>query len=330
MEKSGSRLNLIDRLSEKLEPRKSKSVEQVPLVERAMAKLAGMSPDQTPAAPVNGSRASAANSSDDVAHDRGAQSVIWTEGEARNFVEIDLERMNDAGYVVPDGRRKRIKEQYRAIKRPLLTAAFERDGTGGIRSHVILVTSASPGEGKTFTATNLAMSIASEREIKVLLVDGDVIRQDLAQRFGIEASRGYLDLLEDGNLDAADVLVRTNIPSLAILPAGPARENATELFASSRMTDLMQELASRYRDRIIIIDSPPVLASSETAALSMHAGQVVLVVEAGQTERQTVDEALQILASCEQVSCILNKAVDSDLSEKYGSYYEYYPSHSRG
>jgi len=327
-DKGTTRLNLIDRLSEKLEPRGSKAT-ALPLVERAMAKVLDEEPQVLPTTEANGAHAKNIGQMFAPLPRGSAREATWTTEEARRYIEIDLARMSDAGYVIPDGRRNRIKEQYRVIKRPLLVNAFQREGQIK-NSHIILVTSACPGEGKTFTATNLAMSIASEREVKVLLIDGDVIRQDLSHRFGIETERGYLDLLENTSLDISDILVRTSIPSLAVLPSGATREDATELFSSNRMKDLLDELASRYHDRMIIIDTPPILASSETNALAMHAGQVVIVVEAGRTPRHTIEEALHMLAPSEQTYCILNKAEDADVGDRYGSYYEYYPLDSRG
>jgi receptor protein-tyrosine kinase len=325
-DKGSTRLNLIDRLSEKLEPREKKAP-AMPLVERAMAKLIGDTGSDSLKGTNNG--VAPLKARDSFAPRALQREVNWTDEEALRFVEIDLARMSKAGYVIPDGRRNRIKEQFRIIKRPLLLNAFQRESRTQ-NPHIILVTSACPGEGKTFTATNLAMSIAAEREVKVLLIDGDVIRQDLSRRFGIETERGYLDLLEDETLDVSDIIVRTSIPSLALMPAGKIREEATELFSSSRMKALFEELASRYQDRIIIIDTPPVLASSEANALAMHAGQLVMVIEAGRTPRHTLQEALNLLAPCEQTYCILNKAADSDHSDRYGSYYEYYPSDTKG
>ena len=326
MKKGSSRLNLVDRLSEKLELKASKATAK-PLVQRAIEQLELEPQEGAQPRRLNGVRQREVT---ETVTARGSDNeAAWSTSEAQGYVELDLPKMSQAGYVTSDGRRSRIKEQFRIIKRPLLVNAFQHSAEIE-KAHIVLVTSACPGEGKTFTATNLAMSIASEREIKVLLMDGDVIRQALAQRFGIETEKGYLDLLDDEELNVSDILVRTSIPSLAILPSGAGREEATELFTSSRMSDLMEELATLYHDHMIIIDTPPVLASSETNALAMHAGQVVMVIEAGRTPRHTIEEALSVLSPCEHTYCILNKAVDADLTERYGSYYEYYSSASRG
>ncbi len=326
MVKSGSRLNLIDRLNEKLEMKVPKVLSKR-LVERASSAIGEEVAEDGRAARSNGA---SRRELDEITSNRGRDfDATWHSSEAQNYTKLDLDRMGESGYVIADGHRSRIKEQYRNIKRPLLVNAFQRRDENN-SAHVVLITSACPGEGKTFTAVNLAMSIASEREIKVLLMDGDVIRQDLTQRFGIEANKGYLDLLDDDTLDVSDILYRTNVPSLAILPGGVAREEATELFASTRMTDLMDDLAARYHDRIIIIDTPPLLASSEAAALGRHAGQLVMVIEAGKTSRQTIEEALHLLTPIEHAYCILNKEAETDLAERYGSYQEYYFTEARG
>ena len=315
MSQSTPQINLIERLNAKLGDQDS-TTQQPPLVERAMEHL----DSNTETSSETIADTSAQTASPDAVNDYDA---IWEKSESSGFIELNFGKMKKAGYITPDGKRSKTKEQYRVIKRPLLVNAFQRSEHIS-NPHVIMVTSASPNEGKTFTATNLALSIAAERELKVLLMDGDVMRQDLSHRFGIDTDKGYLDALSNDDLDVSDFLVRTNIPSLAILPCGQIRDNTTELFASGRMTDLMQDLASRYSDRIIIIDTPPALASSETNALAMHAGQIVMVVESGKTERQRIEEALSFLAPCENIFFVLNKAQESDLSDSYGSYSEYY------
>ena len=315
MPESSSRINLIDRLNEKMQQDDAKSSDPS-LVERAM--------NQQEEKPAERDRAAnALEASKDTLDPPAIDSSSWHASESGRSVELDFARMHQGGFLTPDSQRSKLKEQYRAIKRPLLINAFQRtDGT--TNPHIIMVTSASPNEGKTFTATNLAMSIAAEQEVKVLLVDGDVIRQDLSQQFGVANRKGYLDILRNDGTSVSDIIVRTNIPSLALLPCGQSSENATELFASTRMSDLMQDLASRYNDRVIIVDTPPVLVSSETQTLGMHAGQFILVVEAGETPRRQIEEALSLLPPTEHVFCILNKANENDIGDRYGYYKSYY------
>lgn len=251
--------------------------------------------------------------------------VVWTARDASTLVKLNLKKLQKTGYITPLSKRNKTKEQFRVVKRPLLANAFLNPDQPDT-SNIVMVTSATPGEGKTFTSINLALSIAAEREVKVVLMDGDVIRQGMRRQLGITTKTGYLDVLAGPGMRLSDVLMRTNIPSLAILPCGETREDATELFASSRMSDLLYDLAIAEPDRIVIIDTPPVLASSETTALAMHIGQIVFVIGSGVSPRYRIEEALSHLsvAPVDDIVCVLNKAEEADLGHSYGSYPEYY------
>jgi receptor protein-tyrosine kinase len=238
-------------------------------------------------------------------------------------VEIDFERLSRAGFVTPQRMRTRIAEEYRVIKRPMLQKAFARGANAIPNGHLILVTSSRPGEGKTFTSINLAMSIASERDLTVLLVDADFAKQGVMNTLNLTAERGLSNMLTDDTLDLSDVMIRTSLPNLSILPAGPASPLTTELLASDRMGRLIEDIAARYPDRVIIFDSPPVLASSEPAVLATHVGQVLFVVEADETGESAVREALDLISSCKNIGLVLNKTQSRIGSELFGSYYYY-------
>lgn len=243
----------------------------------------------------------------------------------RNFVQIDLVKLQMAGMVTPNADRKRIVEEFRIVKRPILNAAFS-SGENKIRNgNLIMVTSARPGDGKTFSSVNLAMSMASERDINVLLVDADVVNyhrdKSVMSMLGVNERRGLLDVLNDPKTDLGDVLLRTNVPNLSLLPAGSVAINPTELLASNRMGQVVEQLAKRYPDRIIIFDTPPVLATSEPSVLAMHVGQVVFVVEAEKTSRKAVEASLALIRSCQHISLVLNKADYEAGTEKFGAYY---------
>lgn len=244
-----------------------------------------------------------------------------TGARTRHIATIDIKKLKKQGFVTPEGGRSQIVEEFRAIKRPLLRRAFEPDGTG--RDHLIMVTSARPGEGKSFCSINLAMSIASERGLNVLLVDGDVVKSDLPNILGFRSEAGFLDLLVDRSLDLSDVLVRTNIPNLSILPSGDSQDHATELMAGPAMADLIGDLATRYSDRVIVFNAPPVLVSSEAAVLASWVGQVVLIVEADHTGRNDVAEAVSLLGEDTNINFVLNKVTDRRISERYGAYSYY-------
>jgi receptor protein-tyrosine kinase len=196
------------------------------------------------------------------------------------------------------------------------------DHAGNSTSRLVMVTSARPGEGKTFTATNLALSISLEEDHDVLLVDADIHRQTLRRNLGIGHTRGFLDVLLDPTLSLGDVMLRTDIPRLTILPSGRADNRGPELLAGSRMGELMENLATRFPDRIIILDAPPCLVSSDASALASHVGQAVLIVEAARTQEHEVLAALQLLSTCPDVSLILNKARLGSRTS-YGSYGHY-------
>lgn len=243
-------------------------------------------------------------------------------------VTIDMSHLRAKGFITPDGEATRIAEEFRVIKRPLLTAAFGGSEQSAAEppvknGHLLMVTSAKPNEGKTFVALNLAMSLASERHLNVLLVDADFKNPSVPRQLGFQAQKGLIDVLAERDLDLADVMLRTNVRNLTILPAGFEQANATELLASQEMAALIREIADRYNDRIIIFDSPPVLASSEPGVLAMHVGQVVFVVEAGATNRRAVQEALGLLNACPQISLVLNKRPPLLGADQFGTYYGY-------
>ena len=220
---------------------------------------------------------------------------------------IDFEILQSRGMLLPEGGPKQLAEEYRQIKRPLLMNAFP-DGENGIkRSNLILVTSSLPGEGKTFTAINLAISIASEREKTVLLVDADVAKPSVSRVLGIKTEIGLTDMLEDPSVRFSDVLIRTNIPKLTLLPAGRMHEYSTELLASDAMRRLTDEMSQRYADRVVIFDSPPLMAATQGGVLADLVGQVVMVIESEVTPQYIVKEAISKLANCEVVGCVLNK-----------------------
>jgi protein-tyrosine kinase len=240
--------------------------------------------------------------------------------EAQGQIRIHLESLRARGMVTPDGRQTRISEEFRVIKRPLLANAFGR-GTQPIRhGKRVMVTSAFPGEGKSFCAINLAMSIAAERDHKVLLVDADVARPSVPRELGITTDIGLMDWLIDGKPDLQSLVLPTNVDRLSLLPAGRRHAQATELLASGAMTRMLDQLSARYPDRIIIFDSPPLLITTEARVLASYMGQIALVVEAGKTPRESVTEALSTISACEVVGIVLNKArqVENGGYHKYG------------
>jgi receptor protein-tyrosine kinase len=239
-------------------------------------------------------------------------------GRARSReVELDLARLEAAGYVVGANGASRIAEEFRIIKRPVLTN-IQAAGKDMTRANMVMVTSSVPGEGKTFTAINLALSIAMELDRRVLLVDADVAQPAIPHRLGLSPGRGLLDLLSDPSVPLSECLLRTNVEKFTILPAGTPHSRATELLASEAMSKLVADLHSRYPDRVVIFDTPPLLASSESRVLASNLGQVLFVVEADRTAQATINEALATIESCPLVMTVLNKARRTASDAPYG------------
>ena len=245
------------------------------------------------------------------------------------LVEIDLQRLAAAGYVTPTAPRSRLADELRVIKRPLIGNAQGRSAAPIQAANLIMVTSALPGEGKTFISVNLAVSIAMELDTTVLLVDADVARPAVPERLGLSVDKGLLDLLTRKDLEVADVMLRTNIERLSVLPAGTPHSRATELLASDSMVRLVAELASRYPDRILVFDAPPLLSSTESRVLATHMGQIVLVVDAERTPQGSVKQALAAIEQCPVVMTLLNKIERVDSGSYYYGYYGAYGSYGQ-
>ncbi len=247
-----------------------------------------------------------------------------TEEDIQNrTIELPIARINSLGMVSPDLPRSKVAEEYRVIKRPLLMN-ISGDGAAVVdNANLILVTSALAGEGKTFSAINLAMSIAMEQDKTVLFVDADVSKATATHFLGIpDDQKGLIDILQKDHITIGDVLLHTNIPNLKVLPAGHAHDRPTELLASDNMRAVMLELSRRYSDRVIVFDSPPLLQTTEAAVLANLVGQIVLVVAANETPQGAVTEAIQHIRDDKVIGMLLNKSSGSDAGQ-YGYGYGY-------
>jgi exopolysaccharide/PEP-CTERM locus tyrosine autokinase len=237
-------------------------------------------------------------------------------------VTIDLQFVAASGIVTPNAPRSQVADQFRVIKRPLISNATGKGASAIANGNLIMVTSALPGEGKTFTAINLAMSIATELDNTVMLVDADVARPSVLNMLGLPAGPGLLDLLVDEQLDVGSVLLKTNIDKLTILPSGTSHARATELLASDAMARLLESVAKRYSDRIIVFDSPPLLLTTESRVLASHMGQIVVVVQAEKTLQADVEQALATIEACPVKLMVLNQARTTP-KDGYGYGYGY-------
>jgi exopolysaccharide/PEP-CTERM locus tyrosine autokinase len=235
-------------------------------------------------------------------------------------VAIDQNALRAAGMLPPVHQEHEIAQQYRRIKRPLINSALGRGVAQLASGNLIMITSAVPGEGKTFMSLNLALSMRLEEDITVLLVDGDVVNPRLSQILGLESRPGLLDLVRDPALSAEGAILPTDLPGLSFLPAGRQEANATELVASARMHQVVSKLGTDNPARLVLFDSAPLLVTTESQALAHFAGQVVLVVRADQTPRHVVFDALETLAEDKPVFLVLNQTTRHSHS---GYYYEY-------
>jgi len=239
-------------------------------------------------------------------------------GRQSELVSLDLTRLANEGYLVPGHDNNQLAEEFRAIKRPLIRNAQGRGAAPVRHANLIVVTSALPGEGKTFFSMNLALSIAMEMDASALLVEADILKPAVMSRLGMSPRRGLLDVLADEQLDPSEVMLRTNVPKFSLLPAGSKIIHTTELLASARMGEFLDELATRYADRIVVFDAPPLLMTSEAQVLASRVGQVVVLAEAGRTPAAAFAQAMTKIEACPIVMTALNKSKGTNGGVVYG------------
>lgn len=233
------------------------------------------------------------------------------------IVNIDKPALRALELMPPAAFERQIASQYQHVKRPLVAAAMGKSATPVPNGHIIMLASALPGEGKTFTSINLALSMALERDMEVLLVDADVAKPHLTRLFDLQAERGLLDLLGDSTLHPDSFILPTDVRGLSLLPAGKQSANATEMLSSKRMEQVVSILGAS-RGRIVLFDSPPLLLSTESRAIVEVVGQVVMVVRAEFTSRSAVNDALDLIGENKPVSLILNQSEAAPSSGYYG------------
>lgn len=236
-------------------------------------------------------------------------------------VAIDRDRLSEQGLLVPGGAIGLLAEEFRLVKRQLLLTARGLAPKYGDRSRIILVGSAHPEEGKTFCAINLAISMAAEKDVDILLVDADFAKADVMKRLGLSDSPGLLDALADPACNAEQHVVATDIAQLSLLPTGSRTIQDTELLASDRTPIVLQALLDADPRRIIIMDSPPALAASTAATLALHMGQIMLVVRADRTSDGDLREAIGMLGGCEHIQLLLNAVSFTTGGRRFGNYY---------
>ncbi len=249
-----------------------------------------------------------------IASDMGAVKLAGTRHP------VSREHLRDLGMIVPEGSVTALIEEFRIVKRQILSAARER---GTAKSRRVLICSPHPGEGKTFCATNLAIAMAAERDSEVLLVDADFAKPSILSTLGLPKGPGLMDCLADPSLKPENLVIGTDIPGLWVLPAGNQTAYDSEYLSSNRTSEVMDRLTIGAPNRIVIFDSPPALSASPAAELAKHVGQAVLVVRADSTGQSALEDAVQLLSACADIKLLLNATNFSPSGRNFGAYYGY-------
>ena len=265
----------------------------------------------------------ATESTDDIGDEIVKPSSASERPRVRKTFDIDLARLEQLGFVSLHTARTQINEEYREIKRKLLANAFGALAQTINNSNIIMVTSARPSEGKTFTAVNLAMSIAAEQDKRVLLVDADVLKPNVLKTLGLNERSGLIEYLLGEVTELGDVMYHTNIDKLTIIPAGRSHHLSTELLASKVMQDTINEFSNRYPDRVVLIDTPPIIGINESAILANFAGQAVVVVEENRSRLSDLRRAVERLNPEMAIGFVVNKSLNSSESVGYYGYHYY-------
>jgi exopolysaccharide/PEP-CTERM locus tyrosine autokinase len=238
---------------------------------------------------------------------------------AAKQLTVDLNALRARSYLPEERMDRQFADYYRQIKRPLIEKALAaKTSTTSLDARIIMLSSALPGDGKTFTSINLALSMARERDLSVLLVDADIPKPNVSEIFGVQSEPGLADALVDDDLRIESLLMGTNIRGLTLLPSGRPVDGAAELLTSDRMRQLLASLLAHNPRRLILLDSPPLLATSEARALLNVAGQVVLVVRAGQTPQHAVREAIALCDERQAGGVVLNQGYVAKSEGYYG------------
>lgn len=242
--------------------------------------------------------------------------------DPEKLVKVDRDLLRANGFIIPGAPPTSLSEEFRLVKRQLLLSALGGPGGNAIeRGQLILICSAQPNEGKTFSSVNLALSMASETEIEVVLVDADVAKPEILSTLGLPGGPGLMDALANPTLDVEQLLIHTDVPNLSVLPAGLQTNNDTELLASERTGKLIDRLIENKPRRIILFDSAPALAASPASVLALHVGQCVIVVRADQTTESALRDTMSLLDACPRLQFMLNGVSYSGTNRKFGSYY---------
>ncbi len=237
---------------------------------------------------------------------------------------VNRQHLRDQGLIVPEGAVSAVLEEFRIVKRQLLYNAGQLAQQGmGMAAQRVLICSPHPSEGKSFTAVNLALAIAAEKETEVLLVDADFAKPSVLSMLGLPGGPGLMDALSNPDIDAADCVIGTDISGLWVMPAGNATASDSEYLSSSRTRSVLDRLVEGAPNRFVIFDSPPALMASPAAELAKYVGQAVLVARADRTGQGALEDAVSLLSGCPNIQLLLNAVHFSPSGRRFGSYYGY-------
>jgi len=242
--------------------------------------------------------------------------------QLRRQVALNVSRLAQTGIVMPWTSSARVAEEFRIIKRNIMASWQPNTVQATQPPRVIMVTSARPREGKTFTSINLALAFAAEPKSVTVLIDADTVRSDTAHTLDVPAAPGLTDVLTR-EVSLSDALIQTDLANLVVLPPGSYGPHIPELLAGDAPQLMVSEIIDRYPNHVIIMDTPPCLASTDPTALAAIATQIVFVVEATHTQKEEVEAALNLVSACANISLVLNQA-PAGTSDHFGSYSYYY------
>jgi Mrp family chromosome partitioning ATPase len=237
---------------------------------------------------------------------------------------IVASHLREQGLIVPGATISALLEEFRIVKRQLLYNASQLAQQGmGPAAQRVLICSPHPGEGKSFTAVNLALAIAAEKETEVLLVDADFAKPSVLSMLGLPGGPGLMDALSNPEIDVADCVIGTDISGLWVLPAGGTTTSDSEYLSSARTSAVLDRLVQDAPNRFVIFDSPPALAASPAAELAKYVGQAVLVARCDRTGQGALEDAIGLLSACPNIQLLLNAVHFSPSGRRFGSYYGY-------
>jgi len=240
--------------------------------------------------------------------------------ESGRMPPLDMAALEKSGLVVGHKVRTRISEEFRITVGHLLRSMQANYSPGRGAPNVIMITSARPGEGKSFSSLNLAGSIAQHTQRDVLLMDVDAKQRSISSQLGLTDRPGLLDLSNNSSLRIEDVIIKTSIPHLSLMPVGSGQSGGLDITQTRPVTTLVERIARRFPNSVVLLDAPPCLSTSDPSTLAPFVGQIVLVVEAERTQRNEVIAALDLIKSCPSVTLMLNK-IKLTTSYTFGAYH---------